>query len=162
MVISRDFSSPVGFGNLSAIVHFFLLSYSTSDTTRLINMFLKSILLACLVVLVACQPTENYCSGLTFYFYNGYGEPQSPYPEQKWDWATYDFDNGSGDTFDGYFLLDLTIGNTTYYSTEYSNNPVDFTCDIGNLTSAGYASYTYNLTDSIQLFREFYAPRSSK
>lgn len=125
-------------------------------------MLLKSLVLACLIALVACQ-SDSDCGSTYFNFYNGFNISGS-YTETLWDWEGTDFSDGTSDTFDSYLYLDLIINNVTYPISDFYNSPVDYFCDIGttNVTSAALATYTYNITDTIQILREFYAPRASK
>ncbi len=125
-------------------------------------MLLKALILACIIALVSCQ-TDSNCGSTSFNFYNGYGI-SGAYGEQLWDWEGSDFSDGTSDTFDGYLYLDLIIDNVTYSISNIYGSPIDYYCDVGTTdwNSTSYASYTYNITDTIQIFREFYAPRSSK
>ena len=125
-------------------------------------MLLKALILACILALASCQTASN-CGSTSFNFYNGYGI-SGGYAEQLWDWNGADFNDGTSDTFDSYFYLDLIIDNVTYSISNFYGSPIDYYCDVGTTdwNSTSYASYTYNITDTIQIFREFYAPRSSK
>ncbi len=126
-------------------------------------MYLKALFVVCLVAFASCQPTESSCAYDSFTFYQSY-EAGSYFPEQFWDWYGNSFSDGTDDTFDDYFLLQITIDDVVYDISNFYSIPVDFQCDIGttDASSASYASYLYNLTDTVQLQRFFYAPRAGK
>lgn len=125
-------------------------------------MWSKIFVLACLVA-VAMSQTASECDYNYFNFYNSY-EAGAYFTEQLWDWSGDNFDDGTDDSFDSYFYLDLNVDGNTYSMSNFYSTPTNFTCDIGTTDweSASMATYTYNVTDTIKVHRQFYAPRSGQ
>jgi hypothetical protein len=122
-------------------------------------MLSKFILLACLVALASCQ-TPSDCSSTSFNFYNGLEQGR----EFVFDWVGDNFEDGTSDTFDSFFFMDFNVNGTEYSIGDFYSSPIAYTCENGttDATSYAFATYTYNITETLQVYRAFYAPRSSK
>jgi hypothetical protein len=80
-----------------------------------------------------------------------------------WDWSGSNFEDGTDDSFDSFFYLDVVIDGTLYSSESYSELALNYTCDVGttDTNSSSWASYIHNITETVHLTRSFWAPRSS-